>query len=208
MSRKRRVTPPAPPARRPPASTASSISASLTVSGGANRSAVALTALLTRPAASSAVYASGASMPSVELGAEQQPGAAHRRRPAGSPRASAVKRAPWLRGQRRRVEPAHLGDHGADRRGGDGRAAVGAAVVAGLEHGGDLAAGPAGADRHAVAQRLGQRDHVGHARRACSNPNQRPVRPKPVWISSTIISAPTLVAQLRGCPAGSRRAPG
>ena len=25
---------------------------------------------------------------------------------------------------------------------------------------------------------------------SCSNPNHRPVRPKPVWISSTIISAP------------------
>ena len=33
-------------------------------------------------------------------------------------------------------------------------------MVSRLEHG-DIGAGPAGTDRHAVAHRLGQRDHVG-----------------------------------------------
>ncbi len=48
-----------------------------------------------------------------------------------------------LRCESRGVDPAHLVDHRADRGGGDRRAAVGAAVVARLEHGGHLLARPA-----------------------------------------------------------------
>ena len=90
-------------------------------------------------------------------------------------------------GQRRRVDAAHLRYHCQHRRGGDRRAAVRAAVVTRLEHGGDLTPGPARADRHAVAHRLGQRDDVRRDT-SCWKPNHSPVRPNPVWISSTIIT--------------------
>ena len=57
---------------------------------------------------------------------------------------------------------AHLVDHRADHRSRQRGAAVRAAVIAGLEHGGDVALGPRRPDRKAVAHRLGHRDDIGH----------------------------------------------
>ena len=188
--------------------TASSSSASLTVSGGANRSVVGVTALEISPSRATAPCTTVcASMPSIELGAEQQARPADRRRPAGCleqlGEAAALLRAPAPGASMRRISSMTA----LDRRGGERGAAVRAAVVAGLEHRRDLALGPAGADGHAVADRLGQRDDVGHDA-VCSKPNHLPVRPKPVWISSTIISAPTSSHSCADAARGSRAAPG
>ncbi len=78
----------------------------------------------------------------VELGGEQQPTAAD-----GGDAGDGCQRISQPLalggGERRRVEAAHLGDHRVDGGRGDRRAAVRAAVVAGLEHGGDVTARPA-----------------------------------------------------------------
>ena len=75
------------------------------------------------------------------------------------------------------------------------------AVVAGLEQLAGRARAPmAGADRDAAAQALGERDDVGHDVQRSGGwwANQRPVRPMPVWTSSSQSSAPCSV----GDPAG------
>ena len=131
----------------------------VTVSGGANRSAVGVTALVTSPSASSWRYTALASW-SVSSAASSRP-LPRTDADAGQAAETGGEAGALLHRQRRGVEAPHLGDHGVDGGGGDRRAAVGAAVVAGLEHRGDVGARPARADRHAVAHRLGQRDDVG-----------------------------------------------
>ena len=97
---------------------------------------------------------------SLELGAEQQPGPTDGRH-TGDLRHQLAEERPALACERRRVDAPHLVDHRAHGSGRDRGAAVGAAVVAGLEHRGDVAACPARTDRHPVAHRLGERDDVG-----------------------------------------------
>jgi hypothetical protein len=55
-----------------------------------------------------------------------------------------------------------------------------------LRHGGPS---QAGADGHAIAEAFGQVITSG-TMPSCWNANQAPVRPMPVWISSSIISQP------------------
>ena len=122
---------------------------------------VGVTALTTRPAAERA----GGDRPW------------RRRRPARRPAAGPARAPRRRRGARparrragRRPAAARAGTSSASitastaraAAGGQRLAAEGRGVVAGLEGGGHLGPGPAGADRHAVAQRLGHRDDVGH----------------------------------------------
>ncbi len=98
----------------------------------------------------------------VELDGEQQAAgpAPRRRRRARSSAVGEPRAGP--RGPGGHVLGLHHREHGPGGGGGQRLAAVGGGVVAGLEGGGHLGLGPAGADRHAVAERLGHRDDVGH----------------------------------------------
>ena len=168
--------------------TPSSISAAETVNGGVRRSDVGVTALTTRPAARASACTARASSPGPARRRAAGPGPARRPRRAGR-RAPRWSVSPALAAARRQVVALHDRQHGPGRRGRQGLAAEGRGVVAGLEGGGDVAPGPAGADGHAVAQRLGHGDDVGHAHRSARWPNHRPVRPSPVCTSSTMSSS-------------------
>ena len=141
--------------------TASSISASVTMSGGASRSAVGVMRV---------DHESVGQQPAGDgLGVVAR---AARRRAAG-PRPRIVGharrgRAAPIAGGRRRLRASagasrrsHLGEHGPGRGGRQRLAAVGGGVVAGLERRGDVDLGGARPDGHAVAERLGHGDDVG-----------------------------------------------
>ena len=141
------------------------------------------------PSSSSRSATTLASWP-VELDGEEEargPAPRPRRR---APRAPSVSRAPAARGPGGHVLGLHHGEHGAGRGGGQRLAAVGRGVVARLEGGGHLGLGPAGADGHAVAERLGHRDDVGHDAEVLVARTTRRVRPRPVCTSSTMNRMP------------------
>ena len=97
---------------------------------------------------------------SVERGAEQEPGSADALDTVEPFEARPQPRSgPTCPG--RDVLGLHDRQRGPRRRGGQGLAAEGAAVVAGRERRGHLGAGPASADGDAVAERLGHGHHVG-----------------------------------------------
>ena len=114
-----------------------------------------------RPRSSSSVYTAFASMPSASAAPSSSP------RPRTSITPSSLEQrvgqppALPLGDRRARRCDASRRSSAHDRRRRDRRARVGAAVIARLEHGGDVGARPARSDRHPVAHRLGQRDHVG-----------------------------------------------
>ena len=97
----------------------------------------------------------------VELGGEQQAPTAHGRHAGQAAERGREPVHPAARPGAGGVDAPHLVDDGEHGGGRDRRAAVRAAVVAGREHGGDVAPRPACADRHTVAHRLGHRHHVG-----------------------------------------------
>ena len=142
--------------------TASSISSSETSSGGASRSAVGRHRVDDQPGRRGSAARPARPSRSVELGGEQQ---AEARAPSPTPGSAArpsASRSPGRRGAGGHVVGLHLVEHRAGRGGGERLAAEGRGVVAGLERGGHLGPGPAGADGHAVAEGLGHRDDVGH----------------------------------------------
>ena len=125
-----------------------------------------------------------------QLGAEQQPGTADSTRHPESPQSRRRAVGPAVAGEGRRIDAPHLVDDRVDGRGGDRGTAVGAAVVARLEHRCDVARAPSTAPTGIPLPIALASVTTSGATPACSNPNHAPVRPKPVWISSTIISAP------------------
>ncbi len=140
--------------------TASSRWSSDTSSDGARRTVVGRTALTTSPSASAADDHRLRVEPGHQLGSEQEPGAANARH-LGKGLQRDREPLPGAAGAARRVLALHDAQ---DRpRGGrcQGLTAEGAAVVAGGHDRRDVAAGPAGADRYPVAERLGHRHHVG-----------------------------------------------
>ena len=140
--------------------TASSISSSVTSSDGASRRAVGVTALTTRPASRAAAATGPALLPRPVRPRPAGPGPAPPLTPGSLARA-AVRYGAGRPGPGRDVLGLHDRQHGPGGRRRQGLAAERGGVVAGPERRGHVVAGPAGADRHAVAQRLGHRDHVG-----------------------------------------------
>ena len=172
---------------------ASSISASVTSSDGARRSAVGVTALSTRPLSRHRCATALASRPGDELGRDEQARAAH----VGDP-LDLLQALDQVRARARRardVAAFHHVERGERGAGGERLAAEGRGVVAGSERGRDVGPCPAGADRHAVAERLRHRDDVGPDARRARTPNHLPVRPSPHCTSSMIEQRLALVAQ-------------
>ena len=160
-----RRRPSRPPRRSPP---------SVTVSGGARRSDVARDGVGDE-AAVEQLGVDGLGVTTVgQLGGRAAARARARWRSPGSSLEPGREVLAPLGGQTGRVDAAHLVDHRADDRRGERRAAVGAAVVARLEHRGDLALGPRRTDGEAVAHRLGHASrHRARRRRAGSRTTRR-----------------------------------
>ena len=188
--------------------TASSISASVTSSDGASRSAVGVTALTHEPRVEATLRDRLGVEPGRELGRDQQPDAAHvgdavdllqrLRRAARRPASAARGYVFALHHVERRERGARRERLAAERRG----------VIAGRERGRDLGAGPARADRHAVAERLRHRDDVGRDARVLERRTSAPVRPSPLCTSSTISSASRSSHSCAHAAAGTRATPG
>ena len=135
-------------------------------------------------------------------GGQQQALAPHRRH-AGSVSSPARNRS-RPPGPGRHVLGLHDRQGGPGGRHGQGLATEGAPVVARHEGGGHLGPGPARPDRHAVAQGLGHGHHVGLEPSAGSR-TTRPVRPRPVWTSSTMSRMSRSVHSWRRPPDSRRR---
>ena len=144
------------PSTRP---TARSMVASSTSSEGAKRSTSGRGALVTRPASSSCRQRASA-QGSCENGGQQQTFAPHRRHPGQGGEAPAQVSS-GQQGPGRDVFGLHDRQRGPGGGHGQRLTSEGAAVVARMEGGGHLGAGPARSHRHAVAQRLGHGHHVG-----------------------------------------------
>ena len=140
--------------------TASSISASDTSNGGARRSALAGHRVHDQAGFHAALRDILGVDPGRELGREQETEAAHRNdtghllQRLGEPDARSI-------GAGRDLFAFHHVEHRERGARGERLAAERRGVIARLERGRDLGARPARADRHAVAERLGQRDDVG-----------------------------------------------
>ena len=169
--------------------TASSISSSVTRSDGASRSAESVHRVDHQPGVEG-----GRGRPR-GVGRSRSSAASSRPRPrtasTAGDRLEALGEPRAGRGRRGRERPPRcITSSTARRRGGGQRlAAEGRGVVAGHEGGGHVVAGPAGADGHAVAERLRHGDDVGLDRRGAGSRTTRPVRPRPVCTSSTIEQA-------------------
>ena len=95
-----------------------------------------------------------------QLGGDEQSDPAH----ADDPRQRAEpihQTLPLLLRAKRNVLPLHDVEDGERSTSGQRLAAKRGGVIAGFERGGDVAPGPTRSDRHPVAERLGQRDHIG-----------------------------------------------
>ncbi len=141
--------------------TASSISSSLTVSGGAKRNAVGVTALVDEPG-SEQTTADLAGIATVELGGEQQATPPDTEVTAGISSRLRRDARPWHLGEPRCVDATHLVDDRHDGRRGQRTTGVRAPVVARFEGGSDIGSRPARPDRHAVAHPLRQGDDIGN----------------------------------------------
>jgi hypothetical protein len=186
-------------------STASSISASVTVRGGARRSAVAVTALVTSPLPAAPVDGLGVDAGS-QLGASSRPAPRTPATPGQRDELARPDSRAALGGERRCVDAAHLVDHGVDDRRGDRRAAVGAAVVAGLEH--------AATSRLAHIAPTGKPLPIAFAivttsgtTPACWKPNQARCGRSRSALRRSSAAAPALVAQRGGRRGGTAGGP-
>ena len=171
-----------------------SISASDTSRDGANRRTSGRGALTTSPPRAPA----GTPQPAtgrVEDGGQQQALAPHRGH-TGQALQPGPQPGPGPLGPGRGVLCLHHGQGGPGRRHGQRLAAEGAPVVTGHEGRGHLGPGPAGPDRHPVARGPWPWSRCRAPRPRCWKPNQRPVRPRPVWTSSTISRMSAVGAQL------------
>ena len=180
---------------RPRRSRAPSISSSVTSSGGASRTASGRTGLTSRPAARAATRTAAASLV-LEHGGQQQSWPAYVRARPGAAPSPASERAPRPGRPGPGRPRLHHREGRPHRRHGQRLAPEGGAVVARAEGGGHLGPGPARAHRHAVAQGLGHGDHVGRETLGWKA-NHHPVRPNPVWTSSTMSRASPSVQSWR-----------
>ena len=187
--------------------TAASISASVTSSDGASRSAVGVTALTTRPRSRQAPRERGGVRAGCELDRDEQARRRGRRATPGSARSAFVSRSPACGRAPGHVLALHHVEHrqrGARR---ERLAAERRGVVAGPERLGDVGARPARADRHAVAERLRHRHDVGAHVAAVLEPEPAPGAAEPGLHLVDDQQRLALVAQARAPLRGSRAAP-